>query len=410
MRVAYLVNQYPKVGHSFIRREILALERQGFEVLRISLWGWDLEIADKEDDLERERTRCARPNGVAALLRSVIAVLLTRPVRLLHAAMLAWRMSLASDQPLAGHLECVAEACRILPWLSQEGVQHVHAHCETNSAEVAMLVNVLGGLPFSFTVHGGGTWENPHFLGIAEKVERCEFAVAVCSYMRGQVYRLTDYRNWRKVHEIHCGLEAALYEGFSTPAPAARRLVCVGRLCREKAQVLLLSAVQLLAAQGVDFELVLVGDGELRSEIEAQIASHKLQPLVRITGWISAERVRSEILAARALVLPSFAEGLPVPIMEAMALRRPVISTFVAGIPELVLSGQHGWLVPAGDLEALVLAMKACLDAPSDVLAKMGEAGYRRVWARHDVDAETAKLASLFHGDGQRESFLDWQG
>jgi glycosyltransferase involved in cell wall biosynthesis len=117
---------------------------------------------------------------------------------------------------------------------------------------------------------------------------------------------------------------------------------------------------------------------------------------VRITGRISSERVREEILAARALVLPSFAEGLPVVIMEAMALRRPVISTFVAGIPELVQPGEHGWLVPAGDVNALAQAMQTCLYAPADTLVRMGEAAYKRVLARHNVDKEAVQLAKLF--------------
>ena len=125
---------------------------------------------------------------------------------------------------------------------------------------------------------------------------------------------------------------------------------------------------------------------------------------MRITGWISSDQVREEILAARALVLPSFAEGLPVVIMEAMALRRPVISTYVAGIPELVRPGEHGWLVPAGDVDALAQAMQACLDAPADTLARMGEAAHARVLARHDVDTEAAKLAKLFRGAAEGAS------
>ena len=129
---------------------------------------------------------------------------------------------------------------------------------------------------------------------------------------------------------------------------------------------------------------------------EALIARYGLTATVRITGWISSEQVRDEILAARALVLPSFAEGLPVVIMEAMALRRPVISTFVAGIPELVQPGEHGWLVPAGDVDALAQAMQACLDAPAETRARMGEAAYQRVLARHNVDTQSAKLTELF--------------
>ena len=157
-----------------------------------------------------------------------------------------------------------------------------------------------------------------------------------------------------------------------------------------------MEAAQRLAARGVEFELVLVGDGEMRADIEALIKRHNLQDRVRITGWISSDQVRDEILAARALVLPSFAEGLPMVIMEAMALRRPVISTFVAGIPELVHPGEHGWLVPAGDVEALAEAMQACLDAPVDTLARMGEAAHERVLARHSVDTQAAKLGKLF--------------
>jgi len=143
---------------------------------------------------------------------------------------------------------------------------------------------------------------------------------------------------------------------------------------------------------------VLAGDGELRADIEALIERYKLRDRVRITGWISGARVREEVLAARALVLPSFAEGLPVVLMEAMALQRPVISTYVAGTPELVIPGEHGWLVPAGDVDALTQAVRACLDAPADVLKRMGEAAHQRVLERHDANRETAKLAALFRG------------
>jgi glycosyltransferase involved in cell wall biosynthesis len=117
---------------------------------------------------------------------------------------------------------------------------------------------------------------------------------------------------------------------------------------------------------------------------------------VRITGWINSDEVRSEILAARALILPSFAEGLPVVLMEAMALRRPVLSTYVAGIPELVIPGENGWLFPAGSVDDLVDAMESCLAADPEQLSTMGEAGYQRVIERHAIDSEAAKLGALF--------------
>ena len=134
----------------------------------------------------------------------------------------------------------------------------------------------------------------------------------------------------------------------------------------------------------------------MRTEIERLIDKYGLNSQVRITGWISSDSVRSEILAARALILPSFAEGLPVVLMEAMALRRPVLSTYVAGIPELVIPGENGWLFAAGSVEELVDAMEKCLAATPEDLSNMGHLGYQRVIARHSIETETAKLASLF--------------
>ena len=393
MRIAYLINQYPKVSHSFIRREILALERQGFEVLRLALRGWDGELVDKEDHDERMRTRYVLRDGGAALLLALIHMLLTRPVCLIWALALAWRMSCRADRPLFAHLAYLAEACRIEPWLRSADIRHLHAHFGTNSAEVAMLVHALGGPQWSFTVHGPEEFDKALVIGLAEKVRRCTFVVAICSYGRSQLYRFVEHKHWRKVQVVHCGLDKAFHAIPAGPAPEARRLVCVGRLCEQKGQLLLVDAVHRLVAQGIDCELILAGDGELRTGIEALVAQYGLQTKIRITGWISSENVRNEILAARALVLPSFAEGLPVVLMEAMALRRPVISTYIAGIPELVLPNEHGWLVPAGDVEALSDAMRACLDAPLGMLTRMGEAARERVLARHDIDVEAAKLA-----------------
>jgi len=167
-------------------------------------------------------------------------------------------------------------------------------------------------------------------------------------------------------------------------------------LCEAKGQLLLIEAAARLVRAGIECELVLAGDGPLRGEIEALIERLDLGSRVRVTGWISSQRVRDEILAARALILPSFAEGLPVVLMEAMALRRPVLSTYVAGIPELVIPGENGWLFPAGSIEDLVSAMAGCLSTHPAELSRMGESGYARVMARHSIDRESARLAELF--------------
>lgn len=396
LRIAYFINQYPKVSHSFIRREILAMERQGFEIQRIALHGWDGDLVDEEDRRERTRTRYLLQEGFTPLLWAALRTLLMAPGHFLSALALALRMGRRSERPMPYHLGYLAEACRMLPWLKSSGAKHVHAHFGTNSAEVAMLAHALGGPSYSFTVHGTEVFDKPQFLGIGEKTRRAAFVVATSSYGRGQIYRWVDHAHWSRVKVVHCGLEPSFHQAQPTPPAAMRRLICVGRLCEEKGQLLLVEAAHRLARRGVKFELVLAGDGEMRAELERLIARHGLAGQVRITGWISSDQVRQEILAARGLVLPSFAEGLPVVIMEAMALRRPVLTTYVGGIPELVQPGKDGWLFPAGSIDALTAAIEDFLGKPTDELRKMGEAAYTRVVERHSIDTEAAKLAELF--------------
>ena len=398
MRIAYLVNQYPTVSHAFIRREIQALERYGFEILRISLRGWNLDLADNEDFREREKTHYVLRNGAFTLLVSLCRTLLTHPIALFHAFMLACKMARRAERPLYAHLAYLVEACHVVTILRSADIKHLHAHFGTNSAEVAMLTHVLGGPSWSFTVHGPTEFDKAAFIGLAEKIKRCSFVRAISSFGRSQLYRFIAYDQWNKVEVVHCGLDVDFYSDAFIPQTISRRLVCVGRLCEQKGQLLLVEAAARLAALGYDFELVLAGDGDMRAIVEAQIADRKIEKFVRITGWISSERVRDEILAARALVLASFAEGLPVVIMEAMALKRPIISTYVAGIPELVIPGEHGWLVPAGDVDALVRAMRSCLDCPDNEISRMGQSAHRQSIERHDVNIEANKLARLFRG------------
>ena len=395
-KIAYFINQYPKVSHSFIRREILALERQGFEIERIALRGWDGELVDEQDLHERARTRYVLRDGIPVLVWALLRTFLTRFGRFLSAFALALRMGRHADRALPYHIGYLAEACRILPWLSASGATHVHAHFGTNSTEVVMLAHALGGPRYSFTVHGPDEFDKPQFLGIGEKIRRSAFVVAISSYGRSQLYRWVGLAHWPKIKVVHCGLESAFHDVAPAPLPQAPRLVCVGRLCEAKGQLLLIEAAARLAGKGVGLDLVLAGDGEMRSEVEALIAKHGLGGRVRITGWISSDQVREELLAARALTLPSFAEGLPVVVMEAMALRRPVLTTYVAGIAELVRDGRDGWLIPAGDVDALAAALRRVLATPLDTLAAMGEDARLRALERHSVDTEASKLARLF--------------
>lgn len=403
-RITYFVNQYPKVSHSFIRREILALERLGFIVQRVALRGWDEKVTDKDDLVEQGRTIHLLKGGLFPLFLAMARAILVAPVQFAGAMKMAFRLSRQSERSFLYHVIYLAEACLLLKQVRSFGSRHVHAHFGTNSTEVVMLCHVLGGPSFSFTVHGPEEFDKPQFIGLGEKIQRAAFVVAISSFGRSQLYRWIDYMQWPKVHVVHCGLEESFHALEPVPAPDVARLVCVGRLCEQKGQLLLIQAMALLVQRGFAFELVLAGDGEMRAEIEVLIDRLDLRPLVRITGWISSDQVRNELLAARAMVLPSFAEGLPVVIMEAMALRRPVLTTSIAGVPELVRNEETGWLFPAGSVEDLAEAIGNCLSVPVATLHQMGSTAYERVLTRHSVDTEARKLASLFDAAIQQRS------
>lgn len=403
MRIAYVVNQYPRTSHSFIRREIQALEAQGVEVLRFSLRPVQEELPSEADRLERERTRTVLAQGVAGHAVAISAVALRHPLALARALVCAVRLGWRSDRGLVRHLAYLAEACVLVRWLGQAGVDHLHAHFGTNSAAVALLCHELGGPSFSLTVHGPEEFDKPEFLGLGEKIHRAAFAVAISSFGRSQLYRWARHEDWAKLEVVHCGVGEDLLRAPATPVPTEPRLVCVARLSEQKGHLLLVEAAARLAAEGLPFEITLAGDGPLRGRIEDLVRRFRLDGHVRVAGWMSAAEVRDAIVGSRALLLPSFAEGLPVVVMEALALGRPVITTAVGGIPELIETGVTGWLVPAGSIDALVAAMRAALQASPARLGEMGRAGAALVAQHHDAAKEARKLAALFRSTIGRE-------
>ncbi|MGY4626703.1 glycosyltransferase [Bradyrhizobium sp. USDA 4486] len=395
-KLAYIISEYPKISHSFVRREILAFERRGWTVLRYAARGWKDHVVDPADVAEQKITTYVLKQGFARLLLATVAIGASRPLQWFRTALLAARMMRHSDRPAVLHLIYFIEACWLARQLLNEEIGHLHAHFGTNPAEVAMLVGEISGIPFSFTVHGPEEFDRARGIHLAEKIRRSRFVVAISSYGRSQLFRLVDYPEWSKFEVVHCGVDAL----FTTQAPEisanSQRLVCVGRLCEQKGQALLIAAAAALRAEGLKFKLVLVGDGEQRPLLEDLIRQHDLADTVSITGWADAATVRREMISSRAVVLPSFAEGLPVVLMEAMALGRPVITTYVAGHPELVIHGQTGWLVPAGSIEDLCDAIRSCMAASDEKVRRMGSESRKRSLSRHDVDIEAEKLEKLF--------------
>lgn len=397
MRIAYLVNQYPSISHTFVRREIEGLEELGVEVARYSLRPTPLEsLPDPADRREHELTTALLGAGGNALMLSVARVAASRPAAFARAQALSMAVGKRSDRGLLRNLAYLAEACALLEALEREPVDHLHAHFGTNPAAVAMLTRVLGGPSYSFTAHGPEEFDKPDLLCLREKIAHASFVVGVSSFGRSQLYRYCDADQWNKVQVVRCGVDASYVKRLPTALPERPRFVSVGRLCEQKGQLLLVQAAAQLLHGGRALELVLVGDGPMRREVEAVIAREGIEPHVRITGWASGETVQREIEDARVFVLPSFAEGLPVVLMEALGRGRPVISTYVAGIPELVQDNECGFLVPAGSVEHVASAMERALDCDTRRLSAMGQLGYQRVRAMHDAQANARSLLELF--------------
>ena len=397
MKIGYILNTYPAPSHSFIRREIRALERRGVGVVRLAMRPFDGTLVDPGDREEAAQTDHVLSQGMPALIWSVFLAGLHSPLGLWRALALTLKAARGSEAGLIKHLVYFIEAAYVARQVVARNIERMHAHFGTNATTVAMLAAQMTGRPYSFTVHGPEEFDKPAALALPMKIRRADFVVAISSFGRSQLCRLVEYRHWSRIKVVHCGIEPQHYETVR-PYPETRpvTLVNVGRFSEQKGQVILIEAMAEVMRRGLDVDLTLVGDGELRRVIERAIAHEGLGHRITLTGWQDEAGVRRAIEGAHALVLPSFAEGLPMVVMEAMAAARPVIATWIAGIPELVIPGRTGWLVAAGDPESLAAAVAEMAATPVADLAAMGQAGRARVLDRHDAATEARRLAGHF--------------
>ncbi len=395
LRVGYVLSEYPKVSHTFIRREINALENAGIAVERFAIRGSNEDLPDPADQAEESRTRQVLASGFPAMLGAMLSICLKAPGRAFRAFMLATRMGWRGDRPIPVHWVYLLEAALIAKWVRESSVTHLHAHFGSNPAEVAMLAAELSGIGFSFTAHGTVETDNALAIKLPEKIRRAAFVVAVSEYGRAQMMRWIPVEHWSKIHIVHCGIGADFLDHPPSEVPVVDQFVSVGRLSGEKGHLVLIDALAQVITRGRTCRLVLVGDGPLRPAIEQRCRELGVEQFVTITGWQSGEAIREWLINSRALILPSFAEGLPVVIMESLALGRPVIATWVAGVPELVRDGQTGWLVPAGDATSLAQTMEACLALTSAQTTAIGTAGRITVRKAHDAKIEGQKLVVL---------------
>jgi len=394
VRLAYLCNVYPAVSHSFVRREIEGLEAAGHEVRRFSMRPAQSDLKDEADVREARITEAALGQGMATLILSALVLSATRPAKTLAAMNAARRLSGPGLKRKARHAAYWLEAAWLMRRLVHYRIEHLHAHFGTNPAAVAAIAQAWGGPPFSFTAHGPDEFDAPVELGLPEKIRRAAFVAAISSFGRAQLMRWSDPEDWDKIKIVRCGLDRSFLSAEATPiAEGCTNFVTVARLSAQKGLPLLIEACDHLHQAGKKFSITIIGDGELRTEIEREIADRGLKEIVTLAGSRSAAEIRDHLRECRAFVLPSFAEGLPVVLMEAMALSRPVITTAIAGIPELV-DDECGWLIPAGSVNAITDAMASALSSDTADLAAKGAVGRCRVMEMHDAARNAQMIAN----------------
>lgn len=397
MKIAYLTSVYARASDTFIRSEVIELRHRGHEVHTFSIRRQPEDQAvSAEVASEQARTDYILSHGFAALLKAFVSETLRSPARMLSTLALAWRTRSPGPKAAAFQLIYAVEAAYLSSRLRSLQIELLHNHIAENSATVAMLASELSGIPYSMTVHGPGIFFHPLRWALPEKIARATFTACITEFCRSQCMLFSDSSHWAKLHVVRCAVGRSFMTVEAAPIPQAPRLLFVGRLCAEKGLPLLMEAMRRHVHGGGTAQLALVGDGPLRKEVETFIQQHGLAGRVELLGWRSSEQVRDELNASRALVLPSFAEGLPVVIMEALAMGRPVISTRIAGIPELVIDGANGWLVSPGSVDELVTAIDAASRAQPQTLATMGHHGATAVRRLHDLQREVSALEDCF--------------
>ncbi|WP_245155732.1 glycosyltransferase family 4 protein [Paracoccus ravus] len=388
------MNAYPMTSTTFIRREIHAMEEQGAEIKRYAIRPWSEALVDDQDKAEKDLTFYLLVGRLPALLGDFVKETVSNPAGMCRAFATWAKLLRNAGHGFVPHVAYLLEAVSLKRRALQDGISHLHTHFSTNSAAVAMLSKHLGGPEYSFTAHGPDEFVDWNRSSLGLKVAEARFVIAISNYCRVQLARAAGMGYWDKLHIVGCGIDVDEFAPSEAPFDETAPFVSVGRLCPQKAHTLVVEAVAKVAATHPEVRVIVIGDGDFRPEVEAAIARHDVAENVTLMGWRDNQTVRAELGRARALLLPSFAEGLPVVIMEALALGRPAISTYIAGIPELV-DDDCGWIIPAGSMDEIARSMEAALTTAPARLKVMGQEGRRRVLKRHDIRANSAALLEL---------------
>lgn len=394
-RLAYFTGNYPRATDTFIQREVIGLRALGWQVETFSVRRSDTNH-DVSDFIrsEKQATYYLLPFSWLRLLGGNLSFALRHPRRYLHTLALAHR----SRRPgLVGWLYNMVyfqEAVALARVLHLRGIQHLHNHLGDASGTVTMLAAELTGIGYSIMVHGPHLFFDPLHWALPEKLKRSRFVACISYFCQSQLMLFTPPSSWAQLAIVRCGVDPDQYH-LQPVRNHATQLLYVGRLASEKGLLTLLDSLNQLRSMQVSFRLTLVGDGDDRDLLKKVVQQLGLADVVHFAGFANESGVREHLQKADVFVLPSFAEGVPVSLMEAMACGVPVVSTYVGGINELVEPGVTGLLVPAADATALAAAIARLLRSP-DLRAKLARGGRERVEKQYHLNTQILQLSSLF--------------
>ncbi|WP_449258685.1 glycosyltransferase family 4 protein [Chlorobium limicola] len=394
--IAYLCSEYPAISHTFIYREIQSLRKEGYTVYPASIRKPDkVEIMTPDEQQEARDTLMVLSQPATEILRAHIYCVVKNPAGYLRMAVTALRLMVKGPKDPVRAIAYFAEAGILLQWTRKNGIAHIHEHFANPTAIVAILMKRYGGITYSISVHGPDIFYTVDSAMLQEKIREAAFVRCISHYCRSQVMRLADPEIWNRFHIVRCGIDPDLYAPRPDPGNTIPNLLCVGRLVPAKGQHILLEACAILKNQGTPFHLAFVGDGPDRASLEKHARSHGIETRVTFTGALGQDKVREQYDQADIFVLASFAEGVPVVLMEAMAKEIPVISTRITGIPELIDHQHDGLLAVPGDPEDLARQLTALITDP-DLRKRYGKAGRRKVIGQYNQHSNNKQLAQHF--------------
>lgn len=392
-----MISEYPLPSHTFIHDEVRGLRALGAQVDTFSVrrTGAEQLLSDADRTLARE-TYAIRPPRPHHFALAHVRALATSPRRYLDT--LRRSMSLAGPglRSRVWRLMYFVQAVVLWDRCRRRGIRHLHAHFANVASDIAMLAAGLGeGWSWSLTMHGPTEFFEVAAHRLGEKTADAALVACISDYCRSQLMAVSGPEHWHKLRVVHCGVDT---DHFRPPKASSDngvpRIVQVGRLVAVKGQPVLLAAAAALRDRGHEFRLELVGDGPDRNELSELAARLQLSDRTVFHGALSHGQVRDVLAGASVMCLPSFAEGVPVVLMEAMAMEVPVLTSRIMGIPELLEDGRCGALVAPGDADALADALQRLLEDP-ERRAQLARRGRERIRQAYDRPACTRELFEL---------------